>query len=147
MGEILSGIREDRAPTRIQLSRRKGFDLQALSLETNGLPAVKVARPTRWGNPVVVNEMRGMGAQAATEAYRRWLTKGPASLLSFRDPPRVSEVITQLRGKNLACWCKAGEPCHADVLLELANRPVCEAVPGSGQNLADATPKSPPHRR
>lgn len=29
--------------------------------------------------------------------------------------------ITPLRGKNLACWCKPGEPCHADVLLELAN--------------------------
>jgi hypothetical protein len=27
-----------------------------------------------------------------------------------------------LRGKNLACWCKPGEPCHADVLLEIANR-------------------------
>lgn len=25
------------------------------------------------------------------------------------------------RRKDLACWCKIGEPCHADVLLELAN--------------------------
>ena len=27
-----------------------------------------------------------------------------------------------LAGKNLACWCKPGEPCHADVLLEIANQ-------------------------
>jgi hypothetical protein len=33
----------------------------------------------------------------------------------------IRENIGQLRGKNLACWCKPGAPCHADVLLELAN--------------------------
>jgi len=27
-----------------------------------------------------------------------------------------------LRGKNLACWCALDQPCHADVLLELANK-------------------------
>lgn len=32
----------------------------------------------------------------------------------------------ELRGKNLACRCGIGDPCHADVLLELANRPICE---------------------
>lgn len=34
----------------------------------------------------------------------------------------VEDVVRELRGKNLACWCKPGEPCHADVLLEIANR-------------------------
>lgn len=34
-------------------------------------------------------------------------------------------ALPELRGKNLACWCRSGEPCHADVLLELANRPTC----------------------
>ena len=29
--------------------------------------------------------------------------------------------LPELRGKNLACWCKPGSPCHADVLLEIAN--------------------------
>lgn len=29
--------------------------------------------------------------------------------------------VEELRGKNLACWCKPGTPCHADVLLRLAN--------------------------
>lgn len=29
--------------------------------------------------------------------------------------------LERLRGMDLACWCKPGDPCHADVLLELAN--------------------------
>lgn len=122
------------APVRLQLSRRKGFDLQALSQATNGLPAVKVARPTKWGNPAKVGELGCISNQGAVDAYRRWLTKGPASLLSFRNPPRITEIVEQLRGKNLACFCRLGLPCHADVLLELANRPA---------SLADAHSKSP----
>ena len=42
-------------PVRLQLSRAAGFNLQAFSHETNGLPAVNVARPGFWGNPFVVN--------------------------------------------------------------------------------------------
>ena len=37
-------------PVRLQLSRRKGFNLQTLSRKFNGLDAVKVSRPGRWGN-------------------------------------------------------------------------------------------------
>lgn len=142
-GSFVASARVRPEPIRLQLSRRKGFDLQARSQATNGLPAVNVARPTKWGNPAKVGELGCMSAQGAVEAYRRWLTKGPASLLSFRDPPRITEIITRLRGKNLACWCAPGSPCHANVLLELANRPICEAVEGSGRNRADATPNSP----
>lgn len=36
-------------------------------------------------------------------------------------PPSLQELRTELRGKNLACFCKLDQPCHADVLLELAN--------------------------
>lgn len=39
------------APIRLQLSRRKGFNLQAASRAANGLDAVNVARPSKWGNP------------------------------------------------------------------------------------------------
>jgi len=31
-------------------------------------------------------------------------------------------AVRELRGKNLACWCPLDQPCHADVLLELANQ-------------------------
>lgn len=41
----------------------------------------------------------------------------------------LRESLHELRGKNLACWCRLDDPCHADVLLELANRPIrCEAA-------------------
>lgn len=38
------------------------------------------------------------------------------------SPAHLTQELTELRGKNLACWCKIGNPCHADVLLELANQ-------------------------
>jgi len=96
-------------PVRLQLSRAKGFDLQKLSSEMNKLPAVNVARPTKWGNPFRVDTMRD--ASQAVAAYRERLMRDSL----FRE-------LRELRGKNLACWCKPGDPCHADVLLELANR-------------------------
>jgi len=40
----------------------------------------------------------------------------------------LPELIEPLRGKNLACWCRLDQPCHADVLLKIANAPACEAV-------------------
>lgn len=113
-------------PVRLQLSRRKGFGLQAVSLATNGLPAVSVARPSKWGNPFRVGAERGLAAADKADAvrrYRRWLQRMcTANGREFRK--MLSE---HLHGKNLACWCKLpnpGEPdiCHASVLLEIANK-------------------------
>ncbi|WP_353641366.1 DUF4326 domain-containing protein [Mesorhizobium sp. WSM2239] len=111
------------SPVRLRLSRRRGFDLQAHSREINGLDAVNVARPTRWGNPYRVGmvDARTGGTTDPDTAVERYLSK---LLRQGREP----EIQFKLRGKNLACWCKPGEPCHADVLLELANKPVCEEV-------------------
>jgi hypothetical protein len=33
----------------------------------------------------------------------------------------VGDVQRELRGWDLACYCPLDQPCHADVLLELAN--------------------------
>jgi len=118
-------------PVRLQLSRRKGFSLQALSMETNGLPAVNVARPSAYGNPFVVGQdaprcyerfHRGMvtDAKTAVALFRRTLIYELS-----RDTPaaeRAVDLAAGLHGRNLACWCKPGDPCHADVLLDLANR-------------------------
>lgn len=98
-------------PIRLRLSRGRGFDLQAASLAANGLPAVVVGRPSRWGNPFAVQGDRC--AEEAKALYRAGLLAGQ---LRFT----VEDVRTHLRGKNLACWCK-DTACHADVLLELAN--------------------------
>jgi hypothetical protein len=120
-------------PVRLQLSRKRGFRLQAVSRATNGLPAVLVARRSRWGNPwrvgLVSCSCRSAGecghntfcrptAAEAIAEYRAWL--GQAMTVSGKI---LGDTLRdELRGRNLACWCKPGAPCHADVLLELANR-------------------------
>ena len=110
-------------PVRIQLKRTKGWRLQEASRAINGLDAVKVDRTTRWGNHIVVGEEQGVGyapwtAAEAVAAYRE-----DTEYAMETDRPDGAEPLdlSPLRGKNLACWCKPGEPCHADVLLELAN--------------------------
>lgn len=94
-------------PVRLQLSRRKGFDLQAAGLALNGLPVVNVARPSKWGNPYKVGTCLIPDQRAAVDAFAANLPLG--------------DFAKALRGKNLACWCKPGSPCHADVLLRIAN--------------------------
>jgi len=105
-------------PARLQLSRRAGFRLQEHSLAVNGLPAISVARPGKWGNPFPAAEF---GQAEAVRRFREYLE-------GFMDQLSVRVALAELSGKNLACWCRPGEPCHADVLLELANGPICEAV-------------------
>ncbi|MCV0395415.1 MAG: DUF4326 domain-containing protein [Rhizobiaceae bacterium] len=119
-------------PVRLQLSRKKGFNLQAMSLATNGLPAVNVARPSRWGNPHDWRDWREEWPFEPNphdaEISRDDWCKGMAAA-AFEDDildGALKLPLHELRGKNLACWCKTGgwpKSCHADVLLELANRP------------------------
>jgi hypothetical protein len=122
-------------PVRLQLSRKKGFDLQAQSHALNGLPAVMVARPTKWGNPFKV----GNPYPAAEEAVRnfdgmlrkhRWWIPvpmpWPPGKVPTCKPTTLEDVQSELHAKNLACWCALDAPCHADVLLELANAEVPE---------------------
>lgn len=112
-------------PVRLQLSRRKGFDLQALSRATNGLPAVNVARPGPWGNPFIVGKH---GTRVECVDLHKKLLAGYLCISLDHEVidaqrahrKRVADNLSRLRGNNLACWCR-GEPCHADVLLEIAN--------------------------
>lgn len=100
---------------RLKLSRKSGFDLQEVSHRLNGLPAVMVARPSRWGNRFRV----GPGAEdvgTAAEAVR--LFQIDLLMRMAKDPG----MLEPLRRKNLACWCPLNAPCHVDVLLDLANR-------------------------
>lgn len=84
---------------RIQRTRKKGFRL---------LPgSVYVGRPGIFGNPF-----------DSVEFFRIWLESGK------RRDKRRKELLSrlpELKGKDLACWCPLDQPCHADVLLELAN--------------------------
>jgi hypothetical protein len=94
-------------PSRIQLSRRKGWRMPS--------NAVKVDRSTPFGNPYQAGT-DGNGDRAYLAGlFRDYLNReGAGSALADR-------ARRELRGKNLACWCPLGGPCHADVLLEIAN--------------------------
>jgi hypothetical protein len=105
---------------------------------------VYVGRPTRYGNPFRIgghykrDEHGGIPRMGLRfiylEAYEgnqdasyTTLVTGDEVLDWFRwyQTARGSEYIErlrqELRGKDLACWCKEGAPCHADILLEFAN--------------------------
>lgn len=86
-----------------------------------GLPTVYVGRAapglrrSRWANPHRLGRCRSCGlehdAAGAVRAFRHDLLADPELLIS----------VTELSGAHLACWCRPELPCHADVLLELAN--------------------------
>lgn len=82
---------------------------------------VRVARPGKWGNPFRVSGERTPAEAVA--AFRLWLTVDGVDSAIPEVKQATLSAMHELRGKNLACWCKPGEPCHADVLLELANDP------------------------
>lgn len=122
-------------PVRIQRSRVKGWHMPPNT--------IIVSRPSEWGNPwrVAPAKLSGGGEgptvewwvenpningiyrfsrqaeahEAAVKLYRHWIEHGAPT--SYADRARLA-----LRGKNLACYCRPDLACHADVLLELANR-------------------------
>jgi hypothetical protein len=83
---------------------------------------LKVDRSTRWGNPMRASE--GYPAAQAVSDFRMWITGtgGPKFDAEFGAPPEIADIKYSLAGRNLACWCRIGQPCHADVLLEIANQ-------------------------
>jgi len=89
-------------PERFQRSRRKGARLPA--------DVVVVTRPTKWGNPHPLS----LGRAEAVRRYRD-------DLLAGRLTVTVADVRRELRGRDLACYCPVDQPCHADVLLAIAN--------------------------
>jgi len=113
-------------PHRIQRKRVKGWRMPP--------GAVYVGRPTKWGNPCTVENLSVIllgkdpatgrqtfgGRSPTAEDVVKWFREAAES-------PEVNlgwsldELRAALRGKDLACWCPLGAPCHADVLLELAN--------------------------
>jgi Domain of unknown function (DUF4326) len=90
-------------PRRLKLSRKKGARLPK--------GAVVVARPTKWGNPYRPDEMTR--AQAVAKYQRNFL----AGKLKIS----VEDVRRELKGHDLACWCPLNGPCHADLLIKIAN--------------------------
>lgn len=130
-------------PERIQLRRTKGWR------KPEG--AIVVSRPSKWGNPYkvgarVVDPVNGVNPIASTSiplgsasagheiqriafdgtryVQRMYRIKDAATAVELYRRLMVFEGwdLSELRGHDLACWCPLDQPCHADVLLELANR-------------------------
>lgn len=108
-------------PTRIQRRRTRGWRMPS--------GAVYVGRGSRWGNPYRVvrvgggyvvegpgwcsaHESRVEAHQVAVDRYRVW---------AVHQSGFVDQARARLAGCDLACWCAPGVPCHADVLLVVAN--------------------------
>lgn len=125
-------------PTRVQRQRARGWRMPENT--------AYVGRGTRWGNPykVVYNpytrywEIRDSLAGGSWCGYKHFHSKTAAMRVAadlyegsltgespLRPPIKLGVTIKQIReelaGKNLACWCPPDKPCHADVLLRIAN--------------------------
>lgn len=120
------------APNRIQRQRTPGWRMPE--------GAVYVGRPGKWGNPIPVFDVaaqypsldaRGV-ATLVVRDFRVLAEKGRLAFPNWRYArgwrgpvefayPSVEEIRAELAGRDLACWCPLSSPCHADVLLEIAN--------------------------
>lgn len=92
-------------PQRIQRRRTKGWKMPENT--------VYVGRPSVFGNE---HDYRKLGREKAVTLFREQMEK------HMKANTYLAEKIRMLRGKNLACWCPIKYACHADVLLQLANR-------------------------
>lgn len=136
-------------PTRITLSRAKGWRKPAGAIVV-ARPSIW-GNPWAVGTPgllhtridgarVVYKTEIACDALDAVIIYERWLAGKDIwginlpDLRHFTDAGKIAlrdhlharrqlilSNLHQLRGHDLLCWCKQGHPCHADVLLEMAN--------------------------
>jgi hypothetical protein len=74
--------------------------------------AVSVTRPGKWGNPFKIGDPGLKTIKDVLECYRNYIT------MHIKDG---ALDISELKGKDLACWCKEGEDCHGSILLEIVN--------------------------
>lgn len=104
-------------PERIQLRRTRGWR------KPEG--AIVVARPSKWGNPWRVGSTVRTEYAADGGWYVREFEVTPEIAVAFYRAafsPDLEDIRRELAGHDLACWCPLDQPCHADVLLDIANR-------------------------
>lgn len=124
---------DDQSAGRVQRKRSRGWSMPADAVCVdrstgfgNPFPIIKgtmtstgVKKPTwqvgTWEGPAMwFRDTREEAQQLAVDAYRAWV------MAPSQDTLREKARLT-LKGKRLACWCSLDKPCHADVLLEIAN--------------------------
>lgn len=104
-------------PIRVQRKRTKGWKMPENT--------IYVGRGSKWGNPFSIGKENIFGRLAVDNRSAVGLFE---DLLQEKELIALSAYpmkdILELRGKNLACWCPLDKPCHADVLLKLANKDI-----------------------
>lgn len=112
-------------PKRVQRRKVKGWRMPENT--------VSVCRPGKWGNPFKIEDFRYANrdidpyCSTATEIFRRSDAQcRTEAIWAFESwlaehPEKRAQIIIDLRGKNLACFCPLDQPCHADILLKIAN--------------------------
>ena len=85
---------------------------KVLNKKTDKIPpdAIYVGRPSKWGNPYIIGR-DGTREEVIVKYHNRLMT----------SEWKLRKELPELKGRDLVCWC-APLPCHADVLLELANK-------------------------
>lgn len=124
-----NGLLPAALPVRVQRKRSKGWKMPDNT--------VYVGRGSRFGNPFRLSEdgfienytrwhtwedwsyTNNFSVKEVVELYEQWID-GQLRSNRLPMPPSWSD-ISNLKGKNLSCFCPLSEPCHADVLLRLAN--------------------------
>jgi len=103
-------------PKRTQMTRQRPW-------RAENPDAVIVARPSRWGNPYRIDEYRADFPDADVAELRRIAISDFEGMLAGKWGEERGDypLVTELAGHDLACWCPLEQPCHADVLLGLAN--------------------------
>ena len=125
-------------PKRIQRMRTKDWKMPPNT--------VYVGRPSKWGNPWTIESALNSKfwhpeecAEVVVDEFEAWLNNDEYMSmdehLGMWKRPEIQKQraeilasLNELRGKNLACWCPLDQPCHADVLLKLANECVMEII-------------------
>jgi len=118
---------------RVQRSRRLGYKMPK--------EVIYVGRGTKWGNPFKLEN--GNILEQTKDGWKAFKLGNENTvedvIALFRDlvidinSHKVNHEtrekfqymyynLQNLKGKRLACWCCIESPCHADVLIELANK-------------------------
>lgn len=127
-------------PVRVKRERKGGWKMPPNT--------VYVGRGTKWGNPFKVVEVadnewhvvckendtwnvllkttnHDEALNFSLKSYQYWLMpythKDGDIEKFFQSTAMLDGIVSELKGKNLACWCSLNQKCHADILLRLAN--------------------------
>lgn len=136
-------------PIRVQLRRTKGWRMPENTVKVDR--TTRWGNPFNFKAPAHCWTALSYGCkgdpagrhEASIKAFRQWVSSGKFMLLTgvglyaehkgrkvplgvspdvaAPRAPTIAQIQAALRGKNLGCWCSLDQPCHADVLIELAN--------------------------